>query len=393
MGNLKTFIILVLTILILAAAGFLVFNILNDQKPAEVVTNKTTSGKKVENKVSTKTKEPVIKLTADTEEPNVAKVIVHVLANVENDKDSIKSIILPTGDVLNTNEYDYEITANGEYTFSTETVNGEKTSQTINIVNIAEISAYNPYIPEGFSYVGGEVDTGYVIQDAHGNQFVWVPIPNGYLTRNVSLNGEYSDTSTSAMNLENSVAKYYGFYIGRFECCQYNVGDGTVCAGSLGGQIPWTNVDFLTASQACSATATALNYPEDVETDLINSFAWDTALAWMDENVEGANKYSEAITFGNYGVGDNKTILPTGDFKSDIVNNICDMAGNVREWTEETYNEQNGKKKTGKDKSQIVYRVVRGGCARLNLKPSTRTGYNQETSDEYWGFRMILFKK
>jgi len=27
------------------------------------------------------------------------------------------------------------------------------------------------------------------------------------------------------------------------------------------------------------------------------------------------------------------------------------------------------------------------------LKPSTRTGYNQETSDEYWGFRMILFKK
>ena len=32
-----------------------------------------------------------------------------------------------------------------------------------------------PYIPEGFTYTKGSWNTGYVITDELGNQFVWVP--------------------------------------------------------------------------------------------------------------------------------------------------------------------------------------------------------------------------
>ena len=35
-----------------------------------------------------------------------------------------------------------------------------------------------PYVPEGFSYVEGEWNTGFVIQDENGNQYVWVPCTN-----------------------------------------------------------------------------------------------------------------------------------------------------------------------------------------------------------------------
>ena len=35
----------------------------------------------------------------------------------------------------------------------------------------------NPPVPTGFTYTGeGTVDTGYVIQDSNGNEFVWVPV-------------------------------------------------------------------------------------------------------------------------------------------------------------------------------------------------------------------------
>ncbi|MBR2290511.1 MAG: hypothetical protein IJ867_08090 [Clostridia bacterium] len=36
----------------------------------------------------------------------------------------------------------------------------------------------SPYIPEGFGYVEGQWDTGFVIEDEKQNQFVWVPCTN-----------------------------------------------------------------------------------------------------------------------------------------------------------------------------------------------------------------------
>ena len=40
------------------------------------------------------------------------------------------------------------------------------------------IKSYNPYIPNGFTYKEGTWDTGYVIVDNNGNEYVWVPCSN-----------------------------------------------------------------------------------------------------------------------------------------------------------------------------------------------------------------------
>ena len=37
---------------------------------------------------------------------------------------------------------------------------------------------FEPYIPEGFNYVEGSWNTGFIIQDANMNQYVWVPCSN-----------------------------------------------------------------------------------------------------------------------------------------------------------------------------------------------------------------------
>ena len=79
------------------------------------------------------------------------------------------------------------------------------------------------------------------------------------------------------------------------------------------------------------------------------------------------------------------------------MNHICDLAGNVREWTTEEYSQVEGqtKRKPNKkdDTSTGINRVVRGGSASLNKIASSRNGYPEELTDEYWGFRMVLYKK
>ena len=123
----------------------------------------------------------------------------------------------------------------------------------------------------------------------------------------------------------------------------------------------------------------------------MNSYAWDTTLAWLNKSL--SNTYSSSISHGNYG----GTIKPTGGTNSDIVNNICDMAGNVREWTSEIYKgSQTNKKKNNNNKKNTgnaeIYRVVRGGSASLSKTASGYTAYEENSSESYWGFRMIMYK-
>ena len=48
-----------------------------------------------------------------------------------------------------------------------------------------ETNSENPYILDGFHYVEGTVDTGYVIEDENGNQFVWVPCNSENLSKKI----------------------------------------------------------------------------------------------------------------------------------------------------------------------------------------------------------------
>lgn len=80
-----------------------------------------------------------------------------------------------------------------------------------------------PIIPEGFKHVLGNWDTGYVISDSLGNEFVWIPVgmlneekPSEaflkyYKNKKVKLNTE------EFIEIEQSINKYGGFYISRYE--------------------------------------------------------------------------------------------------------------------------------------------------------------------------------
>ena len=149
----------------------------------------------------------------------------------------------------------------------------------------------------------------------------------------------------------------------------------------------------LNAANAASRTSSIFGY-EGYQTAIMNSYAWDTVLSWIDSTVES---YSSNTGYGNY----SGSIRNTGMTESDIKNNVCDLAGNVREWTTEIYKnvKSNANIQYGVDTTNepvvsetVNYRVVRGGSANLSRTASSHTGYKENISDQYWGFRMILYK-
>ena len=65
---------------------------------------------------------------------------------------------------------EYTIDANGGIT-------GPTVSNITATMKIVGEKVTTPPVPTGFTYIGeGTVDTGYVIQDSNGNEFVWVPV-------------------------------------------------------------------------------------------------------------------------------------------------------------------------------------------------------------------------
>ena len=349
---------------------------------------------------------PVIELSVNTSEENQEKVIITVLATTE-DEEGIDYIELPDGNQIFAESKEYEVTANGNYEFKAVGKNGAEDTLSIEISNIREISANNPYIPEGFEHVGGEVDKGFIIQDQFGNQFVWIPVPTGILTRTTVMNAEYQETSGLATSLVNSVAKNYGFYIARFEASVFEK-DGRKAAASIEGQIPWSNINYQEAYNASLAASEVFGYT-GVSTSLISSYAWDTTLAWLNQTV---TNYGTNTSYGNY----SGTIYPTGATQSDIINNVCDMAGNVREWTTEVFNTDKNVSTDGEEyyddyeeyeevyydeetgeeipviKEDVLSRVVRGGSASISKIANSRNGYPENLTDGYWGFRTVLYK-
>lgn len=332
---------------------------------------------------------PVIDLSLNTDEEDQEEVTIEVTATTD-DEDGIEYIELPDKTKVYAETKEYTVTENGKYKFKAVGVNGGESSLSIEVTNIREISSNNPYMPEGFEYVSGDVDTGYVIQDSFGNQYVWVPVPSGILTRSTMMSTDYEESNSYATALVNSVAKNYGFYIARFEASVYEA-DGKKVAASVAEKMPWTDINFRDAESAAAGSAEAFGY-EDVATSLVSSYAWDTTLDWIDKSV---TNYSTNTSYGNY----SGTIYTTGSTESDQMNYICDLAGNVREWTTEEYSpitSSTGKKTTSSKKNNTpdtaTNRVVRGGSANLNKIANSRNGYPEDLTDEYWGFRVVLYK-
>lgn len=358
-------------IVVIIALGLLAYYLYDEakRKNGENTTGKTTG------KISNAS--PILELSSYPLDETDGDVEISIEAKME-DGSEIVSVTTPDGNTSGyTPDKTYTVDKNGEYSFTVRAANGKETTKSIDIQNITKISSDNPYIPEGFKHIEGtEVDTGFVIEDKNENQYVWVPVKSGMPERTAT-SDKFVEDNYTASALNNSIAKYYGFYIAKYEASKDTV-NGIVVAKSVGDVIPWSNVTYDDAFDAAKNTATAYNYI-GVKTALMNSYAWDATLNWLNTKV---TNYSTSRSYGNY----SNQILATGATESDIVNEITDMAGNLREWTTERYIEEN-------EDSSIVYRTVRGGSATMDKIANSRIGERTDLKDNYWGFRIVLYKE
>ena len=125
------------------------------------------------------------------------------------------------------------------------------------------------------------------------------------------------------------------------------------------------------------------NEYKTVKSTLCYGVQWDAILKWIDQDFTKFAKDSTGK--GNYNEDENTglwkgSVSLTGASENYKVNNIYDLAGNVREWTMESY---------GK-----VYRVARGGnyTATGYVSPSSRRDYTlPNLKFDYIGFRITLY--
>ena len=285
-------------------------------------------------------------------------------------------------------------------------------------------------IPGGFHLdkdSGTKVEEGIVIEDGSGNQFVWIPVGTYNVSTTINASGTLTNNLTrrdwaeanvvleptevegdnELDNLyygegnENSIGKDQidgfktsgitnkGFYIGRYE-----QGQGNVCKASVD---PYTGLDINTAKAQAEVMYSGNTY---VTSELISSYAWDTALNFICQtNKEG---YLLATTqdkaYGNINTGN---LTKTGEYKvdgqtADKYSNIYDMIGNRREWTTE-FSNINGTITTRAPSGVPGPYVKRGGDYFWNMgyaayRNSSQANIPGEESDIY-SFRVQLYIK
>ena len=269
------------------------------------------------------------------------------------------------------------------------------------------------------------VQDGIVIQDVsaggEGNQFVWIPVgtlKNGNeesvsntsitLERRVFNNADstgkctvqehkadetaidtyyieqtHEDQEQPEKNYENAIAKNIeefktgvsnngGYYLARFEASDSKTG----LAKSVMEASPWVNI----LQEDASARSQAM-YEDDeqgskgYQSDLANSYAWDTAIYFIQEcSKEKAYAMKKGREI-------NSSLAKTGA-NSDKPCNICDMAGNAREWSTET-STFSGSPCVGRG----------GNYGYSDLCTSHRSFSSTDDTSTYVGFRPILYVK
>ena len=282
-------------------------------------------------------------------------------------------------------------------------------------------------VPAGFKVINPEASVleGIVIEDisagdatTKGNQYVWVPVGNvktntkGDLmpinlgrytfesngtetirqsaddyTSTITIDTFYQELSSSsygnivAKNLGDFIIKTKnagGYYIGRYE------------AGKVEGNTETFNVkegqevyNEITQPNAANLARNLYSSNSNFQSDLINSYAWDTAVVYI-QTFSGDTDYSKQL-----GNNEKDSLQKTGtnilsdDNKLDVRCNIYDIAGNTSEWTTETYNLKDN---PCTNRGGIYYYIE-----PYRYSASYRGGDSIEYKAPHRGFRGILY--
>ena len=268
-------------------------------------------------------------------------------------------------------------------------------------------------LPAGFKITGDAttVDKGIIIEDSTsgataGSQFVWVPV--GKITKadgtettitlgrydfdettgaESAYSGDWveedtNDSSTlkniegksiakNITNFKNSVNANGGYYIGRYEARTTTARNDK---GNALTQITEKGTDqvynYVTQKQAAEQ-AQGMYTNNNFTSDLMNSYAWDTAITFIQKCTDKTNYANQTRL--------NTSFSSTGT-TNDNPCNIFDMASNVFEWTTETSSLSN------------LPCVSRGGFYyRSDYYTSGRSHNGTSLSNNNIGFRPLLY--
>ena len=343
---------------------------------------------------------------------NASKVYTNAKKNEEIELQKVSNYI---DNILKENEEDNEI------------LEVEKAIEE-GIIYKSNTTIYDEYknpieVPKGFKLAndsGKTVFDGIVIEDVEagddytrGNQYVWIPIGDIKIDKNgtkVSIElGRYEfytdikgvikqsadeykkevaielgepvkfveKTSGGTNVLAKDLGEFIrrskdagGYYLGRYE------------AGRVEGindkfHIKKGKVSYnTTQSNAAMLTRSLYSENENIQSDLVNSYAWDTAIVFI-------QAFSGDPDYSNQGPLQT-TLATTGDAHDsngnyDVRCNIYDMAGNLKEWcTESTDND-------------IDICVNRGGYFATGDHVCWRWGNHIDYGGPDMGFRSILY--
>ena len=255
--------------------------------------------------------------------------------------------------------------------------------------------------PNDATYVEGTVDTGVVIKDKNNNEWVWVPVddptimyeeseagialagttgvttnkyskgngrgtPNSTSFREPDLVTSYDNDTYAAQagftakeaktalkvmaeslvqdysEMIESIAKYKGFYIGRYELSTKTENEVKVGIEQK-GKASQTNKNWYELYKYSKNIAGS----ENMQTRMIWGCQWDVTCKWLAEhnydinNSSAWGNYSDYNTANNYAEGSEKYEAGaggkqiTGSSENWKANNIYDLAGNCWEWTQE----------------------------------------------------------
>jgi len=278
------------------------------------------------------------------------------------------------------------------------------------------------YIPKGFrvSLAEGtnEVRSGLVITDeidengnSTGNEFVWIPVNDFYeftredfgenpideenfstdqLTEEIyyepSANGRTVD-ATEETNMQEvqkmykSVKTYRGFYIGRYETgieaetartAESGITDTPVIKKNkyIYNYITWGN---SMTDETGGAIELARSMYEN--STLCYGVQWDAIMRWINQDTSINYILEDSTTKGNYNESGN--LIKTGNYEEYQVKNIYDLAGNVSEWTMESFG--------------TAQKVVRGGQSGGTDTVTFRIASDFDAKLGTNGFRVALY--
>ena len=226
----------------------------------------------------------------------------------------------------------------------------------------------------------------------------------------VKIKNNYTEDTTSNHNSDykNSIAKNIGefctkslanggYYIGRYEARVENYDASNINTSNSGNSTDWTGYVAESGKQlklASKANSQVWNYVtqnkasslcqsmytnKPFESDLVNSYAWDTAIIFFQEfgdNSTYASKKSVNHSLANTGTSGTSY---TGTEK-DVICNVYDMASNCFELSTETYSGSN-------------YPCTRrgGNFDSSSSCTSGRSFYNTNGAYDGYSFRPLLY--